>query len=245
MLRGTRFSVPRPGSSGRMFVSAASRAGRMRPPRDWSLYLVTDRRLASPRSLDDLVRAALRGGVTAVQLREKGCPTRDFVDLARALKAILAPAGVPLVVNDRVDVALAACADGVHIGQSDMEYGDARRLLGPDAIIGLSVESPEQAERAASFDVDYLGVSPVFPTPTKTDAAPAWGIEGLAALRRASRHTLVAIGGIRQENTGAVIRAGADGIAVVSAICAADEPEAAAAELDRIILAARAEGRRR
>jgi thiamine-phosphate pyrophosphorylase len=200
-------------------------------PRDWSLYLVTDRRLSSPRSLHDVVRAALRGGVTAVQLREKECATRDFVDLARALKAILAPAGVPLVINDRVDVALAACADGVHIGQSDMDYRDARRLLGPDAIIGLSVETPEQAERAADLAVDYLGVGPIFPTPTKTDAAPVWGIEGLAALRRASRHLLVAIGGIDRENAGAVIRAGADGIAVVSAICAAPDPEQAAREL--------------
>jgi thiamine-phosphate pyrophosphorylase len=203
----------------------------MRPPRDWSLYLVTDRRLSAPRSVEDVVRAALRGGITAVQLREKECATRDFIDLARALKAILGPAGIPLVINDRVDVALAACADGVHIGQSDMQYPDARRLLGPDAIIGLSVETPEQAARAASLDADYLGVGPIFPTPTKTGAAPAWGIEGLAALRRASRHVLVAIGGINRQNAGAVIEAGADGIAVVSAICAAPDPEQAAREL--------------
>lgn len=212
----------------------------MRPPRDWSLYLVTDRRLSSPRSLEDLVRAALRGGVTAVQLREKECATRAFVDLARALKAILAPAGVPLVIDDRIDVALAACADGVHIGQSDMEYRDARRLLGPDAVIGLSVETLDQAERAAALDVDYLGVGPVFPTPTKTDAAPAWGIDGLAALRRASRQVLVAVGGINRQNAGALIRAGADGIAVVSAICSAPDPEQAARELRAAISAARA-----
>jgi len=207
--------------------------------RDWSLYLVTDRRLAGPRSLEDLVRAALRGGVTAVQLREKECPTGEFVDLARALKAILAPAGVPLIVNDRVDVALAACADGVHIGQSDMEYGDARRLLGPQAIIGLSVETLEQAERTASFDVDYLGVGPIFPTPTKTDAASAWGIEGLAALRRASRQVLVAIGGIHRENAVDVIPAGAGGIAVVLANCAAQDPERAARDLRATISDAR------
>jgi thiamine-phosphate pyrophosphorylase len=203
------------------------------------LYLVTDRRLARARSLEDLVGAALRGGVTAVQLREKECATREMVDLARALKAILAPAGVPLVIDDRVDVALAACADGVHIGQSDMDYRDARRLLGEDAIIGLSVETPEQAERATALDVDYLGVGPVFATLTKTDAAPAWGIEGLAALRRRSRHALVAIGGINRENAQAMIQAGADGIAVVSAICAADDPEQAARELRAAISAAR------
>jgi thiamine-phosphate pyrophosphorylase len=204
-------------------------------PIDWSLYLVTDRRLAGPRPLEDLVRAAVRGGVTAVQLREKECSTREFVELARRLKAILAPAGVPLIINDRVDVALAARADGVHIGQSDMDCGDARALLGPDAIVGLSVETGQQVGEAASLDADYLAVSPIFPTPTKTDTGAAWGIEGLASLRVASRHVLVAIGGITARNAAEVISAGADGIAVVSAICSAADPEAAARELRRVI----------
>ncbi len=212
----------------------------MRPRPDWSLYLVTDRRLSQPRSTEDIVRAALRGGVTAVQLRDKECSTREFVELAGALKAILAPAGVPLIINDRVDVALASGAAGVHLGQSDMDCRDARRLLGPDAIIGLSVETPEQAGGAASLDIDYLGVSPIFPTATKTDTAPAWGIEGLAALRRVSKQTLVAIGGINRENAGAVVRAGADGIAVVSAICGAPDPEQAARDLREAISASRA-----
>ncbi len=198
--------------------------------RDWTLYLVTDRRLAGARPLPDLVAAAVRGGVTAVQLREKECGTREFVELARALKALLAPVGVPLIVNDRVDVALAACADGVHVGQSDMPCPDVRRLLGPSAIIGLSVETLEQA-LAAPDDIDYLGVSPLFSTPTKTDTAPAWGLDGLAALRRASRLPLVAIGGIHSGNAASVIRAGADGIAVVSAICCAPDPELAARAL--------------
>ena len=144
-----------------------------------------------------------------------------------------------VAVNRQKVAALAACADGVHIVQSDMEYRDARRLLGPDAIIGLSVETAGQAERAASLDVDYLGAGPIFPTPTKTDAAPAWGIEGLAALRRASRHVLVAIGGVNRGNAGDVIRAGADGIAVVSAICWAIDPEQSARELSDAISAAR------
>ncbi len=104
----------------------------MKRPVDWGLYLVTDRRLAGSRPIEEVVRAAVRGGVTAVQLREKEAGTREFVDLARRLKAILAPLGVPLIINDRIDVALAAGADGVHIGQSDMAYGDVRRLLGPD-----------------------------------------------------------------------------------------------------------------
>jgi thiamine-phosphate pyrophosphorylase len=208
-------------------------------PVDWGLYLVTDRRLAGARPLEDLVRAAVRGGVTAVQLREKECGTREFVELARGLKKLLEPLDIPLLINDRVDVALAAGADGVHVGQSDMQYGDARRLLGPDAIIGLSVETLEQGGQAASLDLNYLGVGPIFPTGTKPDAAPHLGIEGLASLRAASRQALVAIGGINAANAAAVLRAGADGIAVVSAICAAGDPQAAAAELRRIVDAAR------
>ena len=156
----------------------------MRRPRDWSLYLVTDRGLTGSRPLAGVVAAAVRGGVTAVQLREKHCGTREFVELARCLKALLAPCGVPLIVNDRVDVALATDADGVHVGQSDLDCRDARRLLGPDAVVGLSVETMEQAERAAELDVDYLGVSPIFSTPTKTDTAAAWGV---AAWRRCAR----------------------------------------------------------
>lgn len=207
---------------------------------DWTLYLVTDRRLSAARPLPDLVAAAVRGGATAVQLREKECCTREFVELARALKTLLRPLGVPLIVNDRVDVALAAGADGVHVGQSDMHYGDVRRLLGPSAVIGLSVETLEQAA-AAPPDADYLGVSPVFSTPTKTDAAPEWGLAGLAALRRAARHPLVAIGGIHCGNAARVIGAGADGIAVVSAICAAPDPEVAARALRREIARSRGE----
>jgi thiamine-phosphate pyrophosphorylase len=207
----------------------------VKPPADWRLYLVTDRRLAAPRPLEDVVMAAVRGGVTAVQLREKECPAREFVALARRLKSSLAPLGVPLIINDRLDVALAAGADGVHVGQSDMECPDVRRLAGPDFLVGLSVENMEQALAGDPLDVDYLGVSPIFTTPTKTDTGPAWGIELLAQLRARSRHVLVAIGGIHRENARQVIRAGAGGIAVVSAICAAPDPEAAARDFRRII----------
>jgi thiamine-phosphate pyrophosphorylase len=204
-------------------------------PFDCTLYLVTDRRLAGTRPLPDLVAAAVRGGVTAVQLREKHCATREFVELARALKSVLAPAGIPLIVNDRADVALAAGADGVHVGQSDMPCRDVRHLLGPSAVIGLSVENLAQAE-AAPPEADYLGVSPVFSTPTKTDTAPAWGLAGLSALRRISHLQLVAIGGIHQDNAASVIACGADGIAVVSAICSAADPELAARALRREIM---------
>ena len=203
----------------------------MKLPPDWRLCLVTDHRLAGARPLEDIVAAAVRGGVTLVQLREKECSTRDFVELARSLKRILAPTGVPLIVNDRADVAIAACADGVHVGQSDMDCRDVRRLLGPDAIIGLSVETAEQARQAANLPVDYLGVGPIFATPTKPDAAPAWGLEQLAALRRQTPRVLMAIGGIHASNARLVREAGADGIAVVSALCAAPDPESAAREL--------------
>ena len=200
----------------------------MKRPRDWSLYLVTDRALAGARSLIEVALAAVRGGVTAVQLREKNCATREFVELGRDLKTLLAPLGVPLIVNDRVDVALAIGADGVHLGQSDMDYDTARRLLGPEAVIGLSVETMHQAEQAENLTVDYLGVGPVFATATKPDAAAPWGLESLAALRKTSKHVLVAIGGIDVANTPGVIEAGADGVAVVSALCAAADVELAA-----------------
>jgi thiamine-phosphate pyrophosphorylase len=203
--------------------------------RDWRLYLVTDRGLALGRPIEDVAAAAVRGGVTAVQLREKECSTREFVELGRALRRRLAPAGVPLLVNDRVDVALAVGADGVHIGQQDMDYATARRLLGPEAAIGLSIETAEQARAAEALDVEYIGVGPVFATATKPDAAAALGIEGLAAVRALSRHTIVAIGGVGPANARRMLEAGADGLAVVSAICSAADPEAAARELRRAL----------
>ena len=206
---------------------------------DWSLYFVTDGKLARGRAVEDVVAAAVRGGVTVVQLREKELSTREFIESARRLRAALESAGVPLIINDRVDVALAAGAAGVHLGQSDMPCPDARRLVGCDAIIGLSVETLDQAEEAESLNVDYLGVSPIFSTPTKTDTAGEWGIEGLRNLRLCTGRVLVAIGGLNSSNAAGVIEAGADGIAVVSAIAAAPDPEVAARELRRIVEEAR------
>jgi thiamine-phosphate pyrophosphorylase len=203
----------------------------VKPRHGWELYLVTDRGLAGGRPLEGLVEAAVRGGATAVQLREKHCSTRDFVELGRALYRLLAPLEIPLIVNDRLDVALAIGASGVHLGQQDMDYESARRLLGPEAVIGLSIETVEQARAAERLDADYLGVGPVFPTPTKADAAPALGLAGLARVRAVSHHRLVAIGGIGAGNARQVIDSGADGVAVVSAICAAGDPERAAREL--------------
>ena len=194
---------------------------------DLGLYLVTDRELCLGRPVERIVEAALRGGVSCVQLREKSIPTGAFVEIARSIKSILAPRSVPLIINDRVDVAQAAGADGVHLGRSDLSCLDARRILGRGAIIGLSVETMDQALEAEDWDVDYLGVSPIFATPTKPDIRTAWGLDGLARLRTATSHILIAIGGINPANAAQVLEAGADGLAVVSAICSAPDPEAA------------------
>lgn len=199
------------------------------------LYLVTDSGMLRNRTMESMVEKAVRGGVGMVQLREKNCSTREFVDLARRVKTILEGTGVPLLINDRIDVALAAGADGVHIGQSDMSYPDARHLMGSRAIIGLSVETIGQVLEAEQWDVDYLGVSPVFSTPTKTDTLTEWGLEGIRRIRELSRHALVAIGGIHKANAAEIIAAGADAVAVVSAICASEDPETAARELSSVI----------
>ncbi|MCQ2138251.1 MAG: thiamine phosphate synthase [Bacteroidales bacterium] len=199
------------------------------------LYLVTDRALAGGRDIEDIVRESVEGGATMVQLREKDIDTRDFIELALRLKKVLAPYGVPLIINDRVDVALASDADGVHIGQSDMPYAMARRILGPDKIIGLSVENFAQIEEANSLDVDYIGVSPVFATPTKTDTAAPFGLEGLRRAVEMSVHPTVAIGGMNASTAADVISTGTDGIAVVSAIVCAASPRKASEELLEII----------
>jgi thiamine-phosphate pyrophosphorylase len=198
------------------------------------VYLVTDRDLSLGRPLEWIVEQALLGGVSMVQLREKDGETRAFVELAARVQKLTRSRKVPLIINDRIDVALAVDADGVHLGQSDMPYEVARRLLGADKIIGLSVESVEQAHAAEQLDVDYLGVSPVYFTPTKAELQQALGLEGLRHIRAISRHPLVAIGGMNRDTVPAVMEAGADSVAVVSAICSAADPHAAAAELARL-----------
>jgi thiamine-phosphate pyrophosphorylase len=199
------------------------------------LYFVTDRALCGHRTVEEVVLMALRGGASCIQLREKEASTRDFVEQAQRIKAIMVPFRASLIINDRIDVALAVGAHGVHIGQQDMPFEIARRLLGPRAIIGLSVETWEDVERAGALDVDYLGVSPVFETPTKSDTKGHWGLEGLSRIRAATHRPLVAIGGLHAGNAAEVIRAGADSIAVVSAICVAADPYQAALELTVII----------
>ena len=199
------------------------------------LYLVTDRDLSLGRSLDEVVSEAVAGGVTIVQLREKDASTGEFVELALRLKDILRPYNVPLIINDRVDVALAVDAEGLHIGQSDMPYEIARKLLGPDKIIGLSVENMGDLLEANKLDVDYVGISPVYGTPTKTDTAEPFGLEGLRRAVQLSVHPTVAIGGMNASTIADVMEAGTDGVAVVSAICSAESPRLAAKELSGII----------
>jgi thiamine-phosphate pyrophosphorylase len=212
----------------------------MNPIYDYSLYLVTDENISDDNTIFKIVKRAVKGGVTMVQLREKKLSTKDFVEKALELKKILTSLGVPLIINDNVEVALAVKADGIHIGQSDMSFEKVRKLVPESMIVGLSVETIEQAIEAEKYDVNYLGVSPVFSTLTKTNFnEKPWGLEGLKKLKSFSRHKLVAIGGINIENAEDVIKAGADGLAVVSAICSSSNSELAAKQLIEIIKEAR------
>ncbi|GLB53253.1 thiamine-phosphate synthase [Neptunitalea chrysea] len=200
-----------------------------------SLYLVTDSTMVSITELPTIVEKCVLGGVTMVQLREKTASTRAFVSIAFQLKEILAKYHVPLIINDRIDVALAIDADGIHIGQDDMPYHIARRILGPDKIIGLSVESYKQVEEANLLDVDYIGISPVFNTPTKTDTKTTFGIEGVEKIVAMSKHRTVAIGGIHLDNARPIIKAGANGVAVVSALMKATDPKKEAQKFKEIL----------
>ncbi len=195
------------------------------------VYLLADTGLVSPDSLIDVVRAALRGGVTAVQLRAKLATTLEQLELARGLKAVCEQASVPLLVNDRVDVALAAESDGAHvghIGEEDLSPRDARRLLGPAAIVGVSVGTPEEAHTAAAQGASYVSAGPMFATFTKLDAGPAAGEPLLRGVRAATRLPLVVIGGITPQRSVALFAAGADGVCVGAAILRAPDPEVAA-----------------
>ncbi len=209
-------------------------------PFDLSLYLVTDPRQTAARGLVETVAQAVAGGVTIVQLRDPLAKGRQMMDEARALVALLRPLGIPLIINDRVDVAVAADADGVHLGQSDMAPADARALLGPDRILGLSVGTPQKLAASDLTGVDYVGTGPIQPTGTKSDADAPIGIAGFAAMRGMISLPIVGIGGIDAAIAADVIRAGADGIAVVSAICAASDVSAAARRLREEIASARA-----
>ena len=212
-----------------------------KPVFDLTLYLVVGGDALGGRPLDEVVAAAVRGGVTLVQLREKARPDAEIVERARALKDLLGPLDVPLIVNDRVEVARAAGADGVHLGQDDLDAARARAILGPDRLIGVSAGTVAEAARVDKASADYVGIGSVYATPTKPDAGAPIGVAGLSALAAALVPLpAVAIGGIGAGNAAEVMASGAaDGIAVVSAICGAEDPEAAARALRREIEAGR------
>lgn len=202
---------------------------------DLRLYLVMDPSTAPEQEVERVIREAILGGVTLVQIREKNCSNEEFLRLAIKASLALRQLGVPLIINDRVDVALQVGAQGVHVGQSDLHWSEARRLLGPQAIIGVSVENLAQATALKNADINYLGVSSVFPTSTKSDVASIWGLQGLKTLRSETHWPLVGIGGICEANVEDVIRAGADGAAIVSALCSALNPKLEAEKLRQLI----------
>ena len=196
----------------------------------YRLYLVTDDQ-QDLATLKRVVSKAVEGGVTMVQVREKHGDVRAFIERALAVKEILKGSGVPLIINDRVDVALAVDADGVHLGQSDMPVKVARQLIGPDKILGLSIETQEQLAEADSLPIDYIGLSAIFATPTKTNTKYHWGIDGLKSALKVTSLPIVAIGGIHEGNIPELCSTGVHGLALVSAICSADDPKASAARL--------------
>lgn len=202
------------------------------------VYLVTDARLARGRDLLEVVSAALAGGVTAVQLREKEASTLAQVELGRALRRLTREAGALLIVNDRVDVAVAIEADGVHLGQDDLPVDVARRILGPEAIVGGSAGNAAELAVSLAAGVDYLGVGPIYQTASKADAGAAIGPSGLAAIRAATSLPIVGIGALNAANVAAVIQSGADGAAVISAIVSADDVRGAARQLRDAVEAA-------
>jgi len=206
---------------------------------DCALYLVTDRGLSRGRRNLDIIRAAVAGGVTMVQLREKEATTREFYQEGLKIKEFLGEHNVPLIINDRLDIALALDAEGVHVGQDDMPVAVARRILGDDKIIGASVVDVAEAREAEAAGADYLGLSPIFVTSTKPDLTAQIGIDGIAPIRQAVRIPIVGIGSMSAENAFEAVRAGLDGVAVVSAICSQRDPEAAARAIKVEVLRAK------
>lgn len=197
-------------------------------PFDLSLYLVTDAALCAETGLEATVKAAVKGGVTMVQLRDKHASDEAMIAQATRLKALLEGSGVPLIINDRLSVAIASRADGLHVGQSDTAVQEARQALGRQAIIGLSINTLEQLQSAPVALLDYVGLGPVFATVSKQDHAQPIGFDGLAELASACPLPSVAIGGLKAEHAAQVSAAGANGIAVISAICGQSDPHQAA-----------------
>ena len=202
-------------------------------PKDLLLYAVTDRHWLNGRTLVDVVKESLDGGVTMIQLREKSLDEGKFLEEAKELQALCRERHVPFIVNDNVDIAKAMDADGVHVGQDDMAALDVRAKLGPDKLIGVSAHTVEEALLAEKQGADYLGVGAVFPTSSKSDVGEM-SYETLKAICKAVSIPVVAIGGISGENVGKLAGSGICGVAVVSAIYAKEDPQAAAAGLRKL-----------
>lgn len=200
---------------------------------DYCLYLCTDRRLMTSPTIEASVESALRGGTTVIQLREKDCSSREFYELGLRVKKITERYNAPLIINDRVDIALAVGAAGVHVGQGDLPCKVVREIVGPDMIVGVSAATLEEAVRAEQDGADYLGVGAMYATATKTDTRPV-SMEELLKIRAAVKIPIVVIGGINKQTLGNFKGTGVDGLAVVSAIVAQPDPEAAARELLRM-----------
>ena len=194
---------------------------------DYTLYLATDRTILGARSLEAAVEEAVRNGVTVVQLREKACASGEFYEIGRRLLAVTRRCGVPLIINDRLDILLALDADGLHVGRGDLPLGRARALT-PGKILGYSVHSVADLRHAEACGADYVGIGPAVPTGTKPDAAAALGVAGVAEIARAASIPCVAIGGIHAGNAAAVKAAGVSGVCVISAILGAAEIDKAA-----------------
>ncbi len=206
---------------------------------DPSVYVIVDRTFGRGRPVEDIVTAAVAGGATMVQLREKEWSAGRVVEAGRRMLDVTRRAGVPLIINDRADIAMAIGADGVHLGPDDLPVRDARLLLGPEKIIGASAATVEEALAAQTAGADYVGVGSVFPTTSKPDAGDAIGVEPLVRIKAAVRIAVVAIGGITHANAFLAIRAGADGVAVISAVVGADDVADATRRLVEAVHAAR------
>jgi thiamine-phosphate pyrophosphorylase len=205
-------------------------------PTAWRLYVITDELVSRKRSHLEVAEAAIRGGADVIQLREKSASSGRFYEVALALRKLTRESCVPLIVNDRVDIALAVDADGVHVGQDDLPASVVRKILGSGKILGVSTETPEEARRAVADGADYLGVGPIFEARgTKADAGAPKGPEMIGPIRRCTSLPLVAIGGIQEGNAVFVRNAGADAAAVVSAIVGADDIAEAARRMKRIL----------
>ncbi len=197
---------------------------------DYTLYLCTDRNLMSTETLEEAVEKAIKGGCTLVQLREKDCSSLEFYQTALKVKSITDQYGVPLIINDRVDIALAVDAAGIHVGQSDMPASVIRKIIGPDKIIGVSAANLKEAQIAEKDGADYLGVGAMYTTETKKDTRPVT-LEELKEIRSEVNIPIVVIGGINKNTVRDFKGFGIDGLAVVSAVIAQEDIEQAASEL--------------